>query len=147
MSVARIASLALTLVALQSQITLGGPPGQKASDISVRTTVIDFDSTGNAYTISSDGRGSYFNGVDGVMSILTANGYNGIANGDWQFNKTTTQKGKTVFSLRKMGVSLNPSDAVLPGDPHYTADANPPFWGTQVLNAAAEVKCTLLNKS
>jgi hypothetical protein len=105
------------------------------------------DSASNAYTISSDGGGSYFNNVDGVMSILTVNGYNGIPNGDWQFNKPGTQKGKTVYSHRKMGVSLNTFDAVLPGDPHYTADANPPFWGTEILNAYAEVKCTLLGRS
>jgi hypothetical protein len=139
--------LALTLIVFQSQITLGGPPAKKASDISVTTTVGDFDLSGNLYTISSDGGGSYFNGVDGVISILTANGYNGIANGDWQFNKPTTQRGKTVYSLRKMGVSLNPSDAIAPGDPHYTAPADPPFWGTQILIAYSEVKCTLLNKS
>jgi hypothetical protein len=140
-------ALALAVLLFPAPITLGGPPAKKASDISVTTMVGDFDPSGNLYTISSDGGGSYFNGVDGVMSILTANGYNGIANGDWQFNKPTTQKGKTVYSLRKMGVSLNPSDAIVPGDPHYTAPANPPFWGTQILNAYSEVKCTLLNKS
>jgi hypothetical protein len=140
-------ALALAVLLLPAPIILAGPPAKKASDISVTTTVGDVDPNGNHYTISSDGGGSYFNGAEGVISILTANGYNGIANGDWQFNKPTTQRGKTVYSLRKMGVSLNPADAILPGDPHYTAAANPPFWGTQILNAYSEVKCTALNKS
>lgn len=145
-SVPRIA-LALAVLLLPAPITLAGPPARRASDISVTTNINDFDPNGNLYTISSDSGGSYFNGVDRVISILTANGYNGIANGDWQFNKPTTQKGKTVYSLRKMGVSLNPADAIVPGDPHYTAPADPPFWGTQILIAYSEVKCTLLNKS
>jgi hypothetical protein len=142
----------LVLLALQAGITSATPPAKgsppaKASDIAVTTTITDFDPSSNLYTISSDGSGSYFNNVDGVMSILTANGYNGIANGDWQFNKISVQRNKTVFSQRKIGVSLNMSDAIVPGDPHYTAPANPPFWGTQILHAQSEVKCTAINKS
>ena len=120
----------------------GHPPRQ--TDISVTTNVLDFDPAANPYTISSDGGGSYFNGVGGVTSILTANTYNCVATGDWQFNKPFVTKGKTTFSNRKMGVSLNTSDEVQPGDPHYTAPANPPFLGTLILNAYSEVKCSLV---
>jgi hypothetical protein len=70
---------------------------------------------------------------------LTANGYNGIAYGDWQFLKSTT--GRILFSFGM------PGEAVLIGDPHYTAPANPPFSGTQALVGHMEVKCTFLGKS
>jgi hypothetical protein len=70
---------------------------------------------------------------------LTANGYNGIAYGDWQFLKSTT--GSISFSFGM------PGEAVLPGDPHFTAPANPPFSGTQALVGHMEVKCTFLSKS
>jgi hypothetical protein len=85
-----------------------------------------------------------------VTSILTCNGYNGIKNGDWQFNKPVTVKVNGVNvrqNRRNMGVSLNMSDAVQPGDPHYTAPAVAPFWGTEIRYAYSEVKCTALNKS
>jgi hypothetical protein len=119
--------------------------GQQRTNISVTTEVIDLDPSGNLYTISSDGGGSYLNGVDGVTSILTANTYNCVPTGDWQFNKPFTVKGKTVYSSRKMGVSLNTTDAIQPLDPHYTVTANPPFWGTQILRAQAQIECSFVN--
>lgn len=140
--------LALTLMLFPAQNASAGCPNgghpPRQTDISVTTNVLDFDPAANPYTISSDGGGSYFNGVAGVTSILTANTYNCVATGDWQFNKPFSTKGKTVFSNRKMGLSLNTSDAIVAGDPHYTAPANPPFWGTQILNSYAEVKCSLV---
>lgn len=143
----KVPALVLVFIALPPKhSSASGCPkaGQQRTNISVTTNVIDLDPTGNLYTISSDGGGSYFNGVDGVTSILTANTYNCVPTGDWQFNKSSWVKGKTVYSNRRMGVSLNPQDAVQPGDPHYTAPADPPFWGTQVLRAQAEVKCSLV---
>lgn len=134
--------LALALMLFSARNASAGCP--KRTNISVTTNVTDFDAAGNPYTISSDGLGSYFNGVDGVASILTGNTYNCVPTGDWQFNKPFTVKGKTAYSNRKMGVSLNTSDAIVPGDPHYTAPADPPFWGTQVLRSYAEVKCSLV---
>src|SRR5262245_58377247 len=140
--------VAMLLLLLPTQDAFAGcPGGRNRSDISVTTEVVDFDPAGNPYTISSDGRGSYFNGVDGVTSIFTANTYNCVPTGDWQFNKPFLVKGKTAYSNRRMGVSLNPSDAVQPGDPHFTVAATPPFWGTQVLRAYAEVKCSYVNVS
>src|SRR4029450_13943588 len=111
------------------------------------TTITDVDRAGSAFTIASDGLGSYLNGVDYVGSILTCNGYNGIKNGDWQFNKPVSNKRGQRLNARNLGVSLNVSDAIQPGDPHYTAPANPPFWGTEIRYAYSEVKCTLLNQS
>src|SRR5262249_53050658 len=143
-----LTGLALLALFCPAQSAFAGcPGGRNRSDIPVTTEVVDFDPAGNPYTISSDGRGGYFNGVDVVPPTLTANTYNCVATGDWQFNKPFTVKGKTAYSNRRMGVSLNVSDAVQPGDPHYTTPANPPFWGTQVLRAYAEVKCSLVNVS
>ena len=141
-------TLALSILALQSQVSLGDPPGKpgKATDMPVTTTIIDVDAAGNAYTFQSDGNGTYFHGVGNVVSILTVNGYNGIPNGDWQFNKPVEVRNRRV-NLRNVGISLNMADAIQVGDPHYQAPADPPFWGTQVLYGNAQVKCTLQNKS
>jgi hypothetical protein len=133
--------LALTGLALASP---GKPP--KATDMSVTTTISDVDANGNPYTVQSDGGGLYFDGIDNVTSILTVNGYNGIPNGDWQFNKPVVKRKQRVNG-RNMSISLNQADAVQIGDPHYTAPAMPPFWGTEVVYAYSEVKCTFLNKS
>jgi hypothetical protein len=143
----KVPALVFVFIALASKhSSASGCPkaGQQRTSISVTTEVIDLDPSGNPYTISSDGGGSYLNGADGVTSILTANTYNCVPTGDWQFNKPFSVKGKTTYSSRRMGVSLNTSDAIVPGDPHYTAPANPPFWGTQVLRSYAEVKCSLV---
>lgn len=142
----------LRIAVLAPMLTLGGlatafgaKPGA-CTDMAVTTTITDVDPAGSAYTIASDGLGSYFNGVGNVTSILTCNGYNGIKNGDWQFNKPVIKKGRRA-NERKMGVSLNTIDAIQPGDPHYTAPANPPFWGTEIRYAYSEVKCTFVNQS
>ena len=141
----KVAALAPMLL-LGGLATAFGAKPAPCTDMAVTTTVADVDSAGNAYTIASDGLGPYLNGVDNVMSILTCNGYNGIKNGDWQFNKPVTKKNKRVNG-RNMGVSLFTFDAVQPGDPHYTAPANPPFWGTEIRYAYSEVKCTYVNNS
>jgi hypothetical protein len=140
-------ALVLTLLGFQPQSSLAGPPGKppKASDIAVITTISDSDAE-HSYTVGSDGGGAYFDGVDNVISILTVNGYNGIPNGDWQFNKPVVKRKQRVNG-RNMTISLNAADAVQIGDPHYTAPAIPPFWGTETVYAYAEVKCTFLNKS
>ena len=105
--------------------------------IPVTTIFNDLDSNGLVADIASDGLGSYGNNVDGVTTFLTSNGYNGIPFGDWQF-------GVYDSLTRNVSESLFPEDAVQPGDPHYTASATPPFWGTLVTKAHIEVKCTLV---
>jgi hypothetical protein len=117
------------------------------TDTPVTTIISDVDAAGNPYTISSDLKGPYLNGVDYVMSTLVCGGYNGIQHGDWQFNKLVTNKRGQRLNLRNLGVSLNTEDAVQPGDPHYTAPANPPFWGGQIIYGYSEVKCTAIYKS
>lgn len=114
-------------------------PGGKCI-IPVTTTISDVDSNGLTATIAGDGLGPYVNSLDGATSWLTSNGYNGIEYGDWQF-------GIYDSTVRNVSESLLADDAVSAGDPHYTAPANPPFWGTQALKAHIEVKCTLVNKN
>lgn len=114
--------------------------GNLPPTVSVTTILGDVDSYGVAADIASDGGGPYVDNVGGVTSYLTANGYNGIAYGDWQFLKNTT-------TARRISFSLDQNDAVLAGDPHFTAPANPPFWGSDALVAHMEVKCTFLSKS
>jgi hypothetical protein len=114
--------------------------GKPLSNLSVTTSISSVVGDGAPADITNDGFGSYPDGVNGVTSILTTNGYNGIAYGDWQFDtKSSVSRG--------VGESLDMDDAVQPGDPHFTVLANPPFWGTQVVKAKVEVECTFLNKS
>lgn len=110
------------------------------TNIPLTTIISDVDANGLAADISSDGQGVYSNSVSGVTSLLTENGYNGITFGDWQFD-TNNSTGRAV------GHSFDLEDAVQPGDPHYTAPPNPPYWGTQALKGKLEVKCTLLNRN
>jgi hypothetical protein len=120
--------------------TSAGIAGKRLTDLSVTTSVSSVDTTGALADITNDGGGPYTDGVAGVVSILTQNGYNGIAYGDWQFDtKSSVSRG--------VGESFDMDDAVQPGDPHFTVLANPPFWGTQVVKAKVEVECTFLNKS
>jgi hypothetical protein len=70
---------------------------------------------------------------------LTPNGYNGLQYGDWKFSTyNSTTRGVTH--------SFDQDDAVLPGDSHYTAPANPPFWGTQTLPSNLQLQCTILSR-
>lgn len=110
--------------------TQGG--GRLPATLPVTTILSATDSYGMPADISG---GTYADNT----GYLTANGYNGIAYGDWQFLKSTTGTISISFGM--------PGEAVLVGDPHYTAPANPPFFGTQALVGHMEVKCTFLSKS
>ncbi len=132
----------LTVLALVYQPQQGAAePPPRFQHISV-TTIIQDAATGPHNIIESDGQGSYTNG-NGVGSILTENGYNGIPWGDWQFQTydSTTRKVNHRFDL---------ADAVQPGDPHYQAPAVFPWPETenpQLLPSRITVKCTLLGKN
>jgi hypothetical protein len=139
----RILCLAVGIGVLvpRSSSAAGCPGGGKIRyDIAVTTIVGDVDANGLPTVISSDGQGPYRHGVDGASSILTHNGYNCIKHGDWQFDIL----GSTV---RAAGHTFAEADAIQPGDPNYTAPANPPFWGTELLASRVTVKCTLIRKS
>ena len=95
------------------------------SDIPITNTLADYDASNMPYSVQSDGGGAYHNGVNGVTSILVANGYNGIVDGDWRLDLLFGSTSRTA------AITFSTANAVQPGDPGYTAPAKPPFWGTQ----------------
>ncbi|HEY6930134.1 MAG TPA: hypothetical protein VJA66_10695 [Thermoanaerobaculia bacterium] len=135
----RIAMIALLVLMLRPDAGRAGNP-HAGSDIPVTTIISDADSNGLSVIIGSDGLGPYLNGVDGVTSVLSAAAYNGLGNGDWQFNKANS-------TIRVSNYTFNQADAVQPGDPHYQAPANPPYWGSQLHMSHMEVKCTAVFNS
>jgi hypothetical protein len=70
------------------------------SDLSVTTTFASADASGTITDIQSDGLGPYSDGVAGIGSILTTNGYNHQIWGDWQFDdlSSTTRKVSISFA-------------------------------------------------
>jgi hypothetical protein len=134
----RVAAIALGLVVLLSNGSAAEPSpnkgGRPPSDLSVTTEFLEVDSGGLVCTVSSDGQGAYQNGVNGVSSILTANTCNGLTWGDWRFDA----RGST----RSVTESFISTDAIQPGDPHYQAPANPPYWGSQLQQSWLNVQCT-----
>jgi hypothetical protein len=142
----RILTTALALVvfliatvasaAKPSRCPAGGTSSGRDCLIPVTTIISDIDANGLPADIRSDGLGSYPHNGNGVTSWLTDNGYNRV-DWDWQFDTYAS-------TVRFIDHSLDPEDAVQPGDPHYTAPANPPFWGTMRLTARITLKCTLV---
>lgn len=112
----------------------------KVSDIPVSSSLADYDASNMPYAIQSDAVGAYRNGVNSVGSILVANGYNAIVDGDWRLDMSNSP-------LRTVGITFSSANAAQPGDPGYTAPANPPYWGTQWLAVRMENKCTLGNRN
>lgn len=106
-----------------------------SGDIPATSYLTDFDASGIAYVIQSDAMGAYTD-ANNVASILVANGYNGITDGDWRLDLSA----QTARTLR---VTFTQANAVQPGDPGYTAPANPPYWGTNFEAIRMENKCTL----
>ncbi len=131
----RMRSLLFFLVL--SVVTLGFAKTTE-SDVPVTSYFADFDATGTPYYVQSDGRGSYPNGVNNVTSILVGNGYNHITDGDWRLDMSTS-------TVRTVGITFETTNEVQPGDPGYTAPANPPFWGTHFEAVRMENQCTLDN--
>jgi hypothetical protein len=75
----------LLILIIVSLTTLGFAK-QTGSDIPVITYLADVDGTNTAYYVQSDLSGAYTNGVNSVTSILVANGYNQIVDGDWRLD-------------------------------------------------------------
>jgi hypothetical protein len=111
---------------------------QTAPDIPVTSYLADYNSTNAPYYVQSDGSGAYPNGTNNVTSILLANGFNHIVNGDWRLDLS----GSTARFIR---VTFAPGNAVQKGDPGYTAQANPPYWGTHLEAVRMENVCSLDN--
>src|SRR5216683_5068186 len=70
--------------------TLFAKGSQRLSNLPITATFANADASGAIADIQSDGLGSYFDGVGGVTSFLTTNGYGGILWGDWQFGTLTS---------------------------------------------------------
>ncbi len=110
--------------------------GPQQPNLPITTTLLSADSSGTVTDIQSDAQGSYFDGVGGVTSFLTTNGYNGIVWGDWQF-------GTLNSTTRKVSISFaNPVQVANGG----TAIPNPPF-NTKDVIAHIEDKCTAFSYS
>jgi hypothetical protein len=138
--ITKITLLALViLVSCLGALAQGKPrPTNKGSDIPVTSTLADLDASNTPYSVQSDGLGAYHNGVNSVTSILVANGYNRIVDGDWRLDMVSS-------TSRTVGITFDLTSAVQPGDPGYTAPANPPFWGTRLEAVRMENKCTMIN--
>jgi hypothetical protein len=104
---------------------------QRLSNLPITATFASADASGAMADIQSDGLGSYFNGVGGVTSFLTTNGYNGIVWGDWQFDALSS-------TTRLVSISFASPIQVANGG---TAIPNPPFTIKNV-RAHVEDKCT-----
>jgi hypothetical protein len=125
-------SLATLLVATM------GVAKQTATDIPVTSYLADYSASNMPYYVQSDGLGAYSNGVNNTFSILVANAYNHLTDGDWRLDLSSS----TVRTIR---VTFAQANAVQPGDPGYTAPANPPYWGTGFEAVRMENKCTFDN--
>lgn len=103
------------------------------STLPITSTFLSYEVNNNITDIQSDGLsgGTYYNGVDGVTTFLTCNGYNHQAFGDWQFDALSS-------TVRTLSISFaNPIQVSAGG----TAVPNPPF-GIKRLIAHIEDKCT-----
>lgn len=94
------------------------------TDLPVTSNLADYNASGTPYYVQSDGFGAYSNGVNNVISILEVQGYNGLSWGDWRLEMTDS-------TVRTVQITFSQANAVQPGDPGYTAPANPPYWGTR----------------
>ncbi len=120
--------------------TPGSQEAKASSDIPVTTYIEPLDGNGLPADILSDGLGAYVHSAGGVKSVLTANVYNGLTHGDWQFSASGR-------SGRRFGIALDSDDAVQPGDPAYLVPATPPYWGTQIVPGVMNIHCTFVNRS
>jgi hypothetical protein len=133
--------LTMTVLAFE---TTGAKAGKPRVDLPVTTSLADYNAAAEPYSVQSDSAGPYRNGTGGVISILLANGYNGIAWGDWRVDLLTNPTSRTVgisFCDPTHG-TVCPTNAVQPGDPGFTAPANPPWWGTAWQPARVIATCS-----
>jgi hypothetical protein len=117
-------------------VTAFAKGSQRLSNLPITATFADTDTSGVVADVQSDGQGSYFNGVGGVTSFLTTNGYNGIVWGDWQFDALNSP-------TRMVNISFAHSISVANGG---TAVPTPPFTIKNV-RAHIEDKCTQISNN
>lgn len=105
------------------------------STLPVTSTFFSSDASNSPTQIQSDGLdgGTYYNGVDGLTTYLTCNGYNGQAFADWQFDALSS-------TVRKVNIGF--ANPIYPSS-GGTATPNPPFSSANVV-AHVEDKCSQL---
>jgi hypothetical protein len=130
------AAIALACV-LATALPSAGP---RRADLPVKTILSDADAAGTPFTLQSDSAGPYLNGVDSVISVLMANVYNNLYNGDWEMDASAS-------ALRRVEIALTPANAAAVGSPGYTVSPKPPFWGIGIEAARIIDKCTEFGKS
>ena len=128
-------------IIMQDAAVAAGKPagGGKVADLPVTSTISDSDPSGIAYLVQSDGLGAYKDGLAGVESILQGVSQNGLS-GDWILNSYNT--GATASAGRNALITLSAANEVMPGDPNFTAPANPPFTGTSLEPFRFIAKCS-----
>lgn len=119
--------------------TVATQKGPRPADMPVHSYFLDQDASAVPYTLQSDGLGAYTNGTANVVSVLMANVYNNLYNGDWEMDANAS-------TTRKVGITLSPDNAISAGSPGYTVAPNPPFWGKGLEAARLIDKCTEFNK-
>jgi hypothetical protein len=120
--------------------------GKPPQDVPVTTYLSDFNATGVAYYIQSDGQagpvnamtGEYDNGLQNVTSVLNANTYNQLPPGDWTLDLLNS-------TARTMRLTLSSLNEIQPGQPGYTVPPNPPFLGTDSLVSRFAEYCTAIS--
>jgi hypothetical protein len=136
----RVAVLGVTMMMFGTLAVVAAAGRNKPADLPVHTYFLDRDPSAFSYTLQSDGTGAYVNGVGNIISVLMANVYNNLYNGDWQMDAS----GSTT---RRVGITLSTGNAVPAGSTGYTVPPNPPFWGTGFEPARLIDACTKYNKS
>ena len=122
----------LLLILLAATTFAKGP--QHLSNLPITATFASTNSSGVVTDIQSDGGGSYLDGIGGVTSFLTTNGYNGIVWGDWQFDTLSSTTRLVSLSF------VNPIPVANGG----TVVPNPPF-AVKTVHAHIEDKCTQIS--
>ena len=108
------------------------------STLPITSTFSSYDLNSALTDIQSDGLSgeTYYNGLNGVTTFLTCNGYNHQTYGDWQFDALSS-------SVRTVSISFaNP----IPMSAGGTGVPNPPFTIKPVI-AHVEDKCTQIPNS
>ena len=116
-----------------------------SADVPLTTYLSDFNATGTAYYVQSDGQAGPARGVAGeddnnyqnVISVLNANTYNGLPPGDWTLDLLSS-------TSRTMRLTLSSLNEIQPGQPGYTVPPNPPFLGTTSLVSRFAEYCTAI---
>ncbi len=133
----KIFTIFLLFLTLAAGSAMAGKPG---GDIPITQEISDVDTiTGTPYYIQSDGLGLYLHNLTtykgkttGTNSVLMANVCGSLPNGDRLL--------ETTLDVRKVKITFDNTNAILPGDPNYVLPAQ--FFGTINSTFRGMNKCT-----